>query len=51
MSDSRQEGLRVWGSKERRRRDLTYYIICSKTEEDCEADDGYDGDARDRWLV
>jgi hypothetical protein len=51
MLDSRQEGSRVWGSKERRGRDLTYYIICSETEEDCEADDGYDGDAGDRWLV
>jgi hypothetical protein len=41
----------VWGSRERRGRYLTYYIICSKTEEDCEADDGYNSDARNRWLV
>ena len=41
----------MWGSKKRRGRDLTYYIICSKTEEDCEADDGYDSDARNRWWL
>jgi hypothetical protein len=38
------------GSKERGGRDLTCCIVYSETEEDCEADDGYNGDAGDRWL-
>ncbi len=39
------------GSKEQRERDLTCWIVYSETEEDCEANDGDDSNAGDRWLV
>jgi hypothetical protein len=50
--DSEQEGSGVWGGKERRGGgDLTCYIDYSEAEEDCKADDAYDSDAGDGWLI